>query len=311
MCVIRSAAKVNLTLQITGKREDGYHYLKSILCPTSLTDEVELTLADDISSSIDMSGVPFQQDMELPESSDNLTTRVARALKEVSGYAGGVRIHVKKQIPIGAGLGGGSGNAAATLVGLNELWGANLSQEQLIEIGAGVGSDIPAMIVDRLVSVEGVGEQVESLENSHSAGDSGMWMVLVNPGFSVSTKDVFTRMDSALTSDSQVYKNMRFALRSGDVKLAGHNLLNDLQAVVSRKFPLVEMVLEELVAQGSLGALMSGSGATCFGLAETEAQAAEIEVGVHERFGENIWTRVVKTMPDGVMATQWVLIPSF
>ena len=192
-CVIRSAAKINLTLQITGKREDGYHLLKSVLCPTSLTDEVELTLADEISSTIDMSGVSFQREIELPESADNLTTRAAHALREVAGYTGGARIHVKKQIPIGAGLGGGSGNAAATLVGLNQLWGANLSQEQLIEVGAGVGSDIPAMIVDRLVGVEGVGEQVQVLEKAESAGDSEMWLVLVNPGFSVSTKDVFSR----------------------------------------------------------------------------------------------------------------------
>ncbi len=300
---VRAPAKINLTLEILGKRADGYHLLRSLLVPITLFDDVEMSLADGIESEVIADEISFQGGDLLPTDSENLATRAATLLKEVSGCSQGAKIRITKRIPIGAGLGGGSGNAAATLIGLNLLWDCGLSTADLMELGAQVGSDVPAMVHGGLVSVEGVGDSVMAVDLEDSSAEKGWWLVLVNPGFGVSTADVFSRCDSVLTSGSQVYNNMRFALSSRDVVLAGKSLQNDLQAVVSRKFPIIGIVLDAIADAGSVGTLLSGSGASCFGLAENEEHARELAAAIQKSLGNGFWIKVVKTMPDGVMAT--------
>ena len=158
--------------------------------------------------------------------------------------------------------------------------------------------------------MEGVGHDLEKVDIAAESADQGWWIVLVNPCFSVCTADIYSRCTPSLTSDSQVYKNMRLALERGDVEVAAENLRNDLESAASGKYPLIGIMLDRLRECGALGAALSGSGATCFGLARSQDQAEAVADCVKDALGEGFWVRVVQTLPDGVMVAQVTLTHS-
>ena len=294
-------AKINLTLEVFGKRADGYHDLRSLVVPVSLYDVLTLTPLDaDIEVSCEVVGLPGENLPMLPAPRDNLAVRAAHLLREVTGCCGGARIHIRKEIPIGGGMGGGSADAAAALTGLNRLWGTGLSIEALMELGARLGSDIPAMVYGKAVCMEGRGEKITPVPTCWTAGTE-WWIVVVNPGFNVPTGDIYRRFRSGLTSNEETFINARFALERGDRKLACASLVNSLEAPVYDKYPLLASVAGRLKSAGADGVLLSGSGASVFAVAENHGQALVIEARMKRENGSWLWSRVAQILPDGVM----------
>ncbi len=303
-------AKINLTLEVLGKRDDGYHELRSVVVPVSLHDTIVLESADTIETVFDEVDLPPGGGLDLPESDANLATRAARTLKDAIGYPHGVRIRIRKRIPLGGGLGGGSADAAAVLRGLVELWEVGLSEAEVMALGAALGCDIPALLHGGAVLMEGVGDRISPLElGCPGTPDGKWWLVIVNPGFCVSTADVYARHDLSLTSGPPLYINAVSALKGGDPVSAGQGLFNSLQATVVRKYPLVGMIVDQLNQAGALGALVSGSGASVFGLARDKPHADAMAATLKQELDGTVWTRVVTLLPDGVMAAHGPLTP--
>lgn len=299
--VVRTPAKVNLYLGILGRRNSGYHDIESVLVPVSLFDTIVMEKTDgpaeifiDASSSVPVDSIiNCSQD-------ENLAMRAVSALKAETGYTGGVRMRLEKNIPIGGGLGGGSADAAGVLVGLNELWKTGVSRDRLTEIGGRLGCDVPALVKGGPVLMEGLGERVTNLPIAK--GDSGLWwLVLVNPGFGVSTRDIYSRYSLSLTSVQIPIKHTISALKEGDEDLAVMGLFNSLQDTVFEKYPLIQIIAENLRKAGASGVLLSGSGASVFGMARDERHACEIRERVRQLPGCSVWSSVVRILPDGVM----------
>lgn len=299
-------AKVNLYLEVLGKRHNGYHELRTLVMPISLFDVVELSPTDGLIETVvlESSTVGLDDGFRLNPNT-NLTNRAAVLLKGATGYSGGVRIRLEKHIPIGGGLGGGSSDAATVLVGLNELWGTGLSVDRLSELASQLGSDIPAFVQGGVVWVEGIGERVSRPDFGVSgAGSNGrFWLVLANPGFQVLTGDIYRRHKLALTERPGDYKGMVLACGTGDVQGVADHVCNDLQKTVLAKFPVIGSMLRRLEAAGALKALLSGSGGTVFGIARDEEDARRIEREFVRLLGCPVWTKPVCTLPDGVIGS--------
>lgn len=234
--ILEAHAKINLTLEILGVRPDGYHDLRSVVVPIPLHDDVTLELADDVV--VEMPG-------DLPQER-NLAWKAAQALRRATGSTKGARIVIEKRIPQGAGLGGGSADAAAVLNGLNELWELGLSKARLCEIAAEVGSDVPALTFGGPVLMEGRGERVTPLADSPLVGfplPDLSRLVLRTPPVFVSTPSVFREF------------------RESDRGLGP----NDLQPAACRLHPEISDALAGLEAEGCEGVMMSGSGSSVFG----------------------------------------------
>lgn len=301
---LAAPAKINLFLEILGKRDDGYHDLRTILVPLSLADEIEIERreGEGIETVMQMDEIPAVVGIEMAGSEDNLATRAARLLQEATGCRAGARIHIRKRIPVGGGLGGGSSDAAAVLCGLNRLWGTGLSRDRLLELGARLGSDVPALLYGGAVVAEGRGERVRPAVRPEEAARSRWWGVVVHPGFGISTADMYRRYRPPLTNGSAFYHTLLIALATGDVHRAGRSLFNGLEETVFAKYPFLRLVVEGLRDEGALGAMVSGSGSSVFALAADEAHARRLQQRLAERVEADCWSRLVKTMPDGVMA---------
>lgn len=253
-------AKVNLTLEVEGLRPDGYHAIRSVVLPVTLADTLRLeSTAGELSSD---SGFK-----------DDLITKAARCLRRKAGVRRGVRVSVVKRIPVGGGLGGGSADAAATLVSLNELWGLGLSRRELAVVGAEVGSDVPSLVMGVPVVMTGRGELVEPL----AVGEPTPELVIVSPSAPVSTVEVYRRVRGASAHGATA--RMAAALAAGDFAAAAANLANDLTPAATALCPEIGEALCRLLAErGVLGGSMSGSGSSVFGLVadgETAAAVAE------------------------------------
>ncbi|MBE6383057.1 MAG: 4-(cytidine 5'-diphospho)-2-C-methyl-D-erythritol kinase [Lentisphaerae bacterium] len=255
---IEAHCKVNFTLEVLGKRADGYHALRSVVIPVSLSDTLEIEPTDgEISSD---TGFP-----------DDLCVKAAKVVLGEDSKRG-ARIHVAKRIPAGGGLGGGSADAAATLVALNEIYALGLSPAQLAEKGALVGSDVPALVLSRFagaVLMEGRGEFVSPL----GVGLPHLDLVLVNPGVFSSTPAVFRACSPRVTNDAEILYNIRVSLKSGDAAAIAESLQNDLEAPAMKLHPEIADAKSALQKAGAEGVTMSGSGSTVFGIAKSGEEA--------------------------------------
>lgn len=261
MIAVQSPAKVNLILKVLRRREDGYHDIASLMQKVSLADEMEFAPRKD--------GIALScPGSDLPTGEGNLVVRAARALFDEAGFTGGAGITLRKRIPTAAGLGGGSSNAATTLMVLNELFRFGFDRDRLIRIGARIGADVPFFIHGSTAWAFGIGEILEP-----AAVPPGMRLVLVNPGFEVPTKWVYQSLNLPLTKTPIQYSIPTF---SGVRELAAV-LSNDLEAVTVARYPELDALKGFLLRQGALGSLMSGSGPTVFGLFETESDAVRAE----------------------------------
>lgn len=264
---IEARAKVNLTLEVLGERSDGYHALRSVVLPISLADTLEVTLT---------------RDGELVSDSgyaDDLCVRAARVLRAAAEAEGrlepgaGVSIAIEKRIPVGGGLGGGSADAAATLVALNDLWRLGKSRLELARLGAAVGSDVPSLALGGAVRMEGRGEKVSPL-----AAARDLDLVLVNPGVFSSTGEVYRHCraradDPAGESPTDALAR---ALAAGDLAALAAAMVNDLEPPAVALHPEIGEALAALRSAGAAATLMSGSGSTVFALAESAAAAQRL-----------------------------------
>lgn len=254
---LRSLAKVNLTFDVVGRRPtDGYHYVKTVMVPIELADGISMhrTLPITVTCEPDIAGPEAQ----------NLAYRAAVLLKERTGYPGGVAIQVQKVIPVAGGLAGGSGNAAAVLRGLNELWGTGLADADLVEIAIQLGSDVPFFLFQRPARVEGIGEQITVLPSA-----SALWLVLATPDVAKSTGTVYRLFDQLDCVDHPDTEAMERALAAGDVRAMARALGNVFEPVMLPRHPEIAALKRAMLDAGALGALMSGAGPTVFGLVDS------------------------------------------
>ena len=270
---VEANAKVNFTLEVFGRRTDGYHALRSVVMPISLSDTLDIEVSDDGEITSDAGY------------DDDLCVKAARVLRNVRMFESssvrmlGARISVKKRIPAGGGLGGGSADAAAVLRALNELWGIGLSREALAEIGAQVGSDVPSLVFNAPVVMEGRGEKISPLSTSTSS----LHLVLVNPGVHSSTKEVYAACEGRPLDGENLTARMVEALQAGALSRIAAALMNDLQPPAVKQHPEIADALVSLKTAGVIGAMMSGSGSSVFGLVENESEARRIssEMNAH------------------------------
>ena len=229
---LKARAKINWTLDIVGQREDGYHLMDMLMQPVTLADDVLLTPAEEIT--LTTGGSPL-----LPADEKHLAYRAAMALKKHTGYPGGAAIHVEKHIPVGAGMGGGSADAAGVLIGLNKLWGLDLPQTELEAIGLTLGADVPFCIRGGLTRTTGIGEIMEDLPCGRLYP-----LVVIQPCDGLSTKEIFTAA-----------------------------LGNVMQPVSEARRPEIAKAIRLLTEQGAFAAQMTGSGSAVFGAFECESAA--------------------------------------
>jgi 4-diphosphocytidyl-2-C-methyl-D-erythritol kinase len=230
----------------------------------------------------------------LPVDSGNLVCRAAAKFFEKTGIQGGVQIHLEKRIPLAAGLGGGSGNAAVTLTALNELFGHPLSASSLTHLAAELGSDVPFFLRDGPALATGRGEHIVPLEPFQAL--RGAFAVLIHPGFGISTPWAYqslARFPEALNGRAGRAAMLISLLREPSLEAAAAEFYNSLEAPALEKYPFLVVLQEFLRAHGALGVLMSGSGSTTFALVRGEVAAAELVRDIRARFGNNPWIAMV------------------
>ena len=259
--LVQAFAKINWSLDITGVREDGYHLMDMLMQPVSLADEITLKPSDTIS--ITTGGYPPSRADET-----NLAWRAASALKAYTGCPKGVSIHVQKSIPIGAGMGGGSSDAAGVLYGLNRLWKTGLSAEVLEQIGLSLGADVPFALRGGLSRTRGIGEILENFENKYN-----YWLVVIQPCAGLSTAKVFSLWKEETPSSRPDTDAALSALETGDFSFLCGSIGNVLQPVASRLRPEIEKACDALLREGASAARMTGSGSAVFGVFRNAAAA--------------------------------------
>lgn len=263
---LTAPAKLNLTLDVLGKREDGYHEMRMVMTSVSLADEVTLTLEPG-------EGTVISADLGfLPVDGRNLAAIAAQRLRQATGGNWGrLTIHLRKRIPVCAGTAGGSSDAAAVLRGLNRLAGLGLRVEELAEIGRSVGADVPYCVMGGTALAEGIGEKLTPLPALPAC-----WAVLVKPGFSVSTPELFAKLDGQRLHGRPDTPGMIGALEAGDLPGVARRLYNVFEEVLpKRQRDVVEEVKGTLVDRGALGACMTGTGSMVYGLFSAEEKAVE------------------------------------
>lgn len=260
----RTPAKINLGLQIMRKREDGYHELETLFQMVSLFDEIELeTLPSGIELECDQAGIPLD--------GSNLVVKAARILQEMFPDRDfGVRIRLVKRIPAGGGLGGGSGNAAGVLLGLNALWNLRLKKEDLLVPASKLGSDVPFFLFAPSALGKGRGEILAAIKPARKFS-----IILIFPRFPIATSWVYQNLKLGLTKQVNHISLLQKFFSQSDIEQLGTHLYNDLEPVVLRKYPVIQELKDELRLSGALGSLLSGSGSTVFGIFD-DPKVAEV-----------------------------------
>ena len=278
---IKSYAKINWTLDVLFKRADGYHELRTIFQTVSLFDRLRVTETD---RRYRNSSVMIRECLVMKRI---LRTKRRRLLREATGTSKGARIEIEKRIPVAAGLGGGSSNAAVTLLALVKLWQVELDDREMIRLAASLGSDVPFFLIGGTALGIGRGEEVSPIEQVHSDH-----LLLVNPGFAVSTRDAYENLSRLTTSEAS--SRIPFTLMAAK-GIRGLPLVasNDLEEVVLAVHPEIAEVKRRLVSLGARHALMSGSGATVFGVFDNSQMTEQAE---SEMRALGYWAEPVRTI---------------
>ena len=279
---LKAPAKINWFLKIINKRKDGYHNIFSFMQCIGLYDTLSFRSSDEV----EVTGTP-----DIPPES-NLVYKAASLLQQYASYKGGVKITIQKTIPVSAGLGGGSSDAAYTLLGLNTLWGLRLGREELCGLGLTIGADVPFFLHGSPAIVEGRGEKVTDID--HHA--SPCVILIVKPSIGISTEWAYRYFDmrtsSELTKKHLDIKLFCRALEKRDFVFLDTMMQNDLEDVVSEEYPVIEKLKKKMRNRGAMVSLMTGSGPTVFGIFESKkaARAAATAIGARH------WSCVTKTI---------------
>jgi 4-diphosphocytidyl-2-C-methyl-D-erythritol kinase len=288
MLVLHAPAKINWFIKVLLLRSDGYHEIKSLIQKISLYDTISLKPSKELTIISDLN-IPDEQ---------NIVYRTAITLKKELGIHYGAEIRVLKNIPVYAGLGGGSSDAASTLLGLNKIWSLRLSQEELCTLAERLGSDVPFFLNGPFALVEGRGEKLTAFKPPEPLN-----ILLVKPDVSVSTRWAYSSLSSArnaditskLTKTSSKADNIKFLInkiQKTQFDFAG-NVINDLESVTVERFPVIAEIKEKLLGEGAAFSSMSGSGATIFGVFDS-VKSAENASGIFR----DCWTAVVQTLNE-------------
>ncbi|MBW2002124.1 MAG: 4-(cytidine 5'-diphospho)-2-C-methyl-D-erythritol kinase [Deltaproteobacteria bacterium] len=253
-----SPAKVNVFLKITGQRIDGYHELLTVFVPVSLYDKLIISKSE---KGLEV----YYRGREIPNNQNNLVSRAAISFFEKTGIKKGIKITLIKNIPISSGLGGGSSDAATTLKGLNQLWPNALPKEDLEKLALSLGADVPFFLLQKPAMARGIGEILQPIENFPS-----LWYVIVSPNLMISTAWTYERFKLNLTNNRNQNKMSSFKKNIFNIP---ELLFNDLERVTLVKYPFLSSIKESLLQVGALGALMTGSGPSIFGLFDSAKKA--------------------------------------
>lgn len=283
-----AAAKINLWLHVTGRREDGYHLLDSLIAFAGVGDRLTLTRSDDLSLSL---AGPFSEG--LTTTSDNLVIRAATLLASEAGIRPAAAITLEKNLPVASGIGGGSADAAAAIRGLSKLWNLSLPTEVTARIALRLGADVPMCLAGQAALASGIGEVLHPVGQMAPA-----WLVLVNPRVAISTPEIFRRRENSFTDITTPAAGKLATL--ADLTAALRDRHNDLQPPAIRLAPVIGEVLERLRGlSGCQHAAMSGSGATCFGLFE-DRQTAEQAAGNLSSENSKWWSAAAPLLSDAI-----------
>jgi 4-diphosphocytidyl-2-C-methyl-D-erythritol kinase len=272
--LIKAPAKINWYLGVLYKREDGYHELDMLMQNISLSDNVYLEKSKELSFSL-------KNAFTVPAAKSNIAYKAAESLKKFSGYPYGAKIVLDKNIPVGAGLAGGSADAAAVLVGLNKLWELNCSLDTLCEIGVKIGADVPYCIRGGFARAQGIGEKISPIEI-----DLQYWLVVLQPKKGLSTKNVFEKFDINDIDPKNTLDITIKALKERDFALLNQSAKNDLQPTCEKLNTNIKKAANDLKKAGARHAMMSGAGSAVYGVFAGFKQAERAYKTLQKRYNK-------------------------
>jgi 4-diphosphocytidyl-2-C-methyl-D-erythritol kinase len=280
---VDAGAKINLTLDVVGKRIDNYHDVVMVMQQLELCDRV--TIASDRK----MNGITVDCSNRLvPLGEGNIAYKAARLVMDTYNIDRGVKIYIDKRIPVAAGLAGGSTDAAAVISGLNRHWGLGMEMEDMLAIGAKLGADVPFCIMGGTAVAEGIGDILTPIK----AG-AAMDILLVKPDIMVSTEWVYKNLDIKSIKKRPDTDGMILAIKAGDRRQVAQNLVNVLETVTATRYTVITTIKEEMMKAGALGAVMSGSGPTVAGIFAGYDDCVRAAAGFSKRFSEVIVTKSI------------------
>lgn len=273
---LKSRAKINLSIDVIGKREDGYHIVEMIMQTIDLYDDIKLKELeeDNITIKSECSYIPLNE--------DNIVYKAAKLIKEKMDIKKGIEIFIKKNIPVAAGMAGGSSNAAAVLVGLNELWKLGLSKDELRDLGLKLGADVPFCIEGGTALAEGIGEKLTYIKGINKDVN----ILVCKPDIFVSTKEVYQSLDIKNIEKRPDNKLLIEKLKNDDIVSVSNNMVNVLEEVTSKKYSDIKAIENIIIKNGAMGTMMSGSGPTVFGFFDNEEKAKRARVELLENYSQ-------------------------
>ena len=256
----KAYAKINLSLDVTGRLDNGYHLVDMIMQTVNIYDELSFERTD--------GEIVLESDCgELPLDENNLIYKAIRLIQEECGVTGGLRVFLKKNIPIAAGMAGGSTDCAATLMAMDELYGLKLGTKRLMELGVKLGADVPYCILGGTARAQGIGEKLTRLPNCPT-----MRLLVAKPDLNVSTKEVYTGLDALENLPHHGVDDMVRAIESGNGRAVAAGLGNVLECVTIPLHPVIREIKDRMLELGAINSLMSGSGPTVFGIYEKDEE---------------------------------------
>ena len=269
---LKARAKINLGLDVLGKREDGYHEVRMIMQTIGIYDRIIINKIPEDEIRI-VSNLSF-----LPVNENNLIYKAAKLLKDKYNFAGGVEVNLNKFIPVAVGMAGGSTDAASTLFGINKLFDLGLSTKTMMELGVGIGADVPYCVMRGTALAEGIGEKLTRLKSVPH-----MWIVIAKPSINVSTKLVYENLDMGGVSTHPDIDGIISAINEQNIEQIALRMGNVLETVTIPLYPVIQDIKNDMITHGAYNAMMSGSGPTVFGIFPDEQTALNCQVYLKEK----------------------------
>ena len=269
---LKARAKINLGLDVLGKREDGYHEVRMIMQTIGIYDRIIINKIPEDEIRI-VSNLSF-----LPVNENNLIYKAAKLFKDKYNFAGGVEVNLNKFIPVAAGMAGGSTDAASTLFGINKLFDLGLSTKTMMELGVGIGADVPYCVMRGTALAEGIGEKLTRLKSVPH-----MWIVIAKPSINVSTKLVYENLDLGGVSTHPDIDGIISAINEQNIEQIALRMGNVLETVTIPLYPVIQDIKNDMITHGAYNAMMSGSGPTVFGIFPDEQTALNCQVYLKEK----------------------------
>lgn len=284
---LKSRAKINLSIDVLGKREDGYHLVEMIMQTIDLFDKIKIFSLKEDTIIIESNS------LDIPLDSTNIVYKAADLIKKQYNIKEGVKIIIEKNIPIAAGMAGGSSNAAAVLVGLNQLWQLKLSENKLKELGLKLGADVPFCIGGQTALAENIGEKLTNIDGL----SENIFILVCKPELFVSTKEIYEEIDSKIIEKRPNNKLLIQLLKENKIQQIADNMYNVLEEVTRERYPVIEEIEKIMMENDALGSMMSGSGPTVFGLYRNREDAENCKNKLLKKFSQ---VYIVKSHNKGV-----------